>query len=171
MTVDPYVIALPDQIVDPSTGRPTNDFLQWLIYDNRFKHDLWQETTDATGSIEGVTAAQYDAAYAVAAIEKLSAEIYENFIAAMQQSITPIYSVTSNYTTAGSAILICNNTSAITVTLNSAPGDGEKVTVKRRDALVTVSGMIDGMSQLIIGGQYESPTLVYTVDAGEWSII
>lgn len=42
MSVDPYIVQIPEFIVDIKTGRPSNEFSQWLIYDNRFKHDLFQ---------------------------------------------------------------------------------------------------------------------------------
>ena len=92
------------------------------------------------------------------------------FTSALQLSQIETLSITADFTTTDSQVLICNNSSAITITLNSTPSDLEKVTIKRRDALVTISGSIDGDTELVIG-QYESPTLIYTIDGGEWSIV
>ena len=47
-TVDPYTQPIPRRINRPD-GTPTEEFFQWLVYDNRFKHDLWQALTDGTG--------------------------------------------------------------------------------------------------------------------------
>lgn len=47
-TVDPYIQPIPRRINRPD-GTPTEEFFQWLVYDNRFKHDLWQALTDGTG--------------------------------------------------------------------------------------------------------------------------
>lgn len=82
-----------------------------------------------------------------------------------------IVEVTANHTTKNSEVVICNNSAAITVTLNPSPNDGEQVSIKRRDASVTVSGAIDGGTILAIGMKYDAPTLLYTTSAGEWSII
>ena len=46
--VDPYVINIP-RFISTASGEPSPEFLQWLIYDNRFKHDLWQAVTGGTG--------------------------------------------------------------------------------------------------------------------------
>ena len=40
--VDPYVVQIPVDLVDPKTGRLTIAGRNWFQYDNRWKHDLWQ---------------------------------------------------------------------------------------------------------------------------------
>lgn len=40
-TPDPYVVPLPQRITT-SGGGPTDEFRNWLEYDNRWKHDIWQ---------------------------------------------------------------------------------------------------------------------------------
>ena len=40
--IDPYIVPHPRFIVN-SDGTASPEFEQWLIYDNRFKHDLWQK--------------------------------------------------------------------------------------------------------------------------------
>ncbi len=39
---DPYVVPIPERITDKD-GRPSDEFRAWLVYDNRFKHDLFQQ--------------------------------------------------------------------------------------------------------------------------------
>lgn len=82
-----------------------------------------------------------------------------------------VITTTANFTTTQDQIVICNNTSAITITLNATPDDGERVYIKRRSGAVTVSGTIDGSSSLVIASKYDCPLLVYTDSSGEWSLI
>lgn len=90
----------------------------------------------------------------------------------MVEDEVEVIGITASFTTTGDQIIICANTSDITVTLNATPGDGEKLHIKRQNTgAVTVAGDIDGDTSLIIGNRYSSPHLVFTVSAGEWSII
>ena len=82
-----------------------------------------------------------------------------------------ITAVTAAHSTKQSEIVICNNTGSITVTLNSAPANGETVKIKRRDAEVIVSGAIDGAVSKTLSTIYDSISLVYTQAGSEWSII
>lgn len=72
----------------------------------------------------------------------------------------------------GHEVIICTNTSDITITLNPVHKDSDRVTVKRQSTGgVTVVGTIDGESSIILEPRYTAPQLVYTDAAGEWSII
>jgi len=82
-----------------------------------------------------------------------------------------IIEITADYTTSSNEIIICNNISAITITLNPTPKNGETLHIKRRDSLITVNGPIDGDTTKNITLKYDAPKLVYTADAGEWSIL
>lgn len=43
MTIaDPYVVRLPEKITNQD-GSPSLEFLAWLNYDNRWKHDVFQQ--------------------------------------------------------------------------------------------------------------------------------
>ena len=79
-----------------------------------------------------------------------------------------VIAITADYTTAGDEVVICNNTAAITVTLNPSPIDGEKVHIKRRDGQVTFVGPVDGAASKKIAQKYDAPTVIYSADAGEW---
>jgi len=93
--------------------------------------------------------------------------------------VSPYFSsVTADFTTSGKVaheIVICANTSAITVTLHAKAKDGDQVTIKRTGTgSVTVSGngnTIDGSSTIVLGSAYAGPHLIYTAAAGEWSIV
>jgi hypothetical protein len=95
-------------------------------------------------------------------------QIYEK----LRGQVDPIQEaleVNGDITSAGFQTFICTNTTAITITLNTRPSDGETVHVKVRDAQGTISGAIDGTTSLVLATQYDSATLVYL--SGEWSVI
>lgn len=48
--VDPYVVQIPAKITNPD-GSPAREFLDWLHYDNRWKHDIWIKSGGGTDSI------------------------------------------------------------------------------------------------------------------------
>ena len=83
-----------------------------------------------------------------------------------------------SYTTTGKVaheVVVMTNTVSATVTLHKLPADGDRVTVKRTDAQVTVdtegTEKIDGQDEIILGAQYDAPQFIYTDAGGEWSII
>lgn len=94
-----------------------------------------------------------------------------NLSTAIQSTDLPIVSITANYTTTESAIIICNNTTPITLTLNTNPVDQEKLIIVRRGGEVKVSGSINGESYKLIANKYDSPTLIYINDNSEWCVI
>lgn len=52
--VDPYVVQIPQQLVDPDTGRPSVEMMAYFHYDNRWKHDIWIRSGGGSDSIEGL---------------------------------------------------------------------------------------------------------------------
>ena len=85
-----------------------------------------------------------------------------------------VLTVTASFTTTGNQIIICNNTSAITITLNATPGDGERVYIKRANTgtvSVASSDNIDGSASIAIISRYDCPLVVYTIGVDEWSVI
>lgn len=81
----------------------------------------------------------------------------------------PVVPITEDYTVSSNAIILCNNTSPISVTLGST--NERMVYIKRRDALVTLIGTVDGVVNPTIAFVYDSTTLVYSSVTGEWSAI
>lgn len=85
-----------------------------------------------------------------------------------------VLTVTASFTTTGNQIIICNNTSAITITLNATPDDGERVYIKKANlGAVTFASAdnIDGAASKAIISRYDCPLVVFTIGVDEWSII
>lgn len=74
------------------------------------------------------------------------------------------------YTTIGNEFIPCINTAAGDITLNTAPLDRELVTIKVRDANVTVVGLIDGTSDRILTLN-DAITVQYSSDLSGWLIV
>lgn len=192
--VDPYVIKLPERIVGQD-GRPSPEFLNWLNYDNRWKHDIWIRTG---GGNDAVSESQIGELYepgietsnADELVEELevSAEMQivhdllervedlesRSFSAGLDIKRLETYTLEAGdtaLTTTGDQWVPCLNTAAATVTLNLTPDDGEDVIIWRGNAQVTVSGAINGGTSLVIANKYDAPHLKYSLDAGEWAIV
>ena len=165
--LDPYVAQWPVKWMQDNEIRPSIEYL------NRFLHDIFIRTggdDDAIESVENEEA--FDPGIQTFEQDDFEAEIDDSDLSPHLVIIDPeVVGITANYTTTGSQIVICSNSSAITVTLNATPDDGESVHIKRQNALVTVSGAVDGDSSKDIIFKYDSPHLVYTIAAGEWSIV
>lgn len=78
-------------------------------------------------------------------------------------------------TTQRKQIIVCSNTSSITVTLASDPLSPSEVFVKQAGTgQVTIAGNgkdIDGSSTLVLNSQYSKSYIVYTDTASEWSVL
>ena len=80
--------------------------------------------------------------------------------------------VTSNYTTTGNEIVICNNTTPIEITLNLTPKDREAVhVVKQNTGSVNVIGTALGDTSLTIGTRYSSPHFTYIQEISSWVVL
>jgi hypothetical protein len=83
-----------------------------------------------------------------------------------------VISVSADYTSVGNEIIICTNTTAITITLNSTANDLDEIKIVRQGAgLVTVSGPVNGGTEFPLVSRYDAPAMIFTVEAGEYSII
>lgn len=92
----------------------------------------------------------------------------EQTVTTITQSLAVVSEVTGDTATSGNLILVCTNTTPATITLNTSAPDGEQVTIKARDATVTITGTIDGStSNSLTTGQ--SIRLIYF--GSEWSQI
>ena len=81
--------------------------------------------------------------------------------------------LTANHTTTKNEIITCENSVAITVTLNAAPLDQEMVQVKRNNSKVIISGngkTVDGSATVTLSKQYVGLTLIYSQEADSWGI-
>jgi len=64
---------------------------------------------------------------------------------------------------------ICKNTAPITKTLDVNALEGDIVTIKRRDAKVTIIGTINGRTDLVINRKQSAPKLAF--DGFDWSTV
>lgn len=90
-------------------------------------------------------------------------------INAVEKTSFDVESITADFTTSRNQIIICNNTSSITVTLDANALEEDQIHIKRTNASVTVSGAIDGKSSIILNIRYYSAHLVF--NGTEWSQI
>jgi hypothetical protein len=83
-----------------------------------------------------------------------------------------VISVDADYTSVGNEVVICTNTVPITITLSPTANNLDETRVLKQSAgLVTVAGNINGETSIDIVFQYDAPTFVYTLEAGEYSIL
>jgi|TARA_R100001530_G_scaffold125327_1_gene93809 hypothetical protein len=69
-------------------------------------------------------------------------------------------------------VVICNNTSDITVTFPTTPENNDRVIIKRANTGgVKLSGTIDGVTELDLGAQYDAPTTIYSSSLSKWLLI
>ena len=71
-------------------------------------------------------------------------------------------------TTSGNQRIICNNTDPAIITLNASPKGGERLQIIRRDAGISIAGIINGSTPTSIPSKYDILDLVYT-NFGGWS--
>jgi hypothetical protein len=163
-------------IVDPRTGVPTKSFydiLNGLTVDSETNETILEtiyQTTDF--GMSGTEVATEPAAFDIklAMQPDLSGDLHE-LRKLTQLKLDEIAAGATTYSAKGSTLLICNNTAAATITLNTSPFDGELLHVKRRDATVSFTGTVDGRTDFSIQIPYQAIKLIYTASAGEWSVI
>lgn len=178
--VDPFVIPIPRAMHADPEVRFYHEYL------NKFLHDLWIRTGGGSDLIndeslrwaplfssesEGLTSGGSAPSYSPLS-DKTDSGFITGYAFNRGSEDKEILSISADYTTTGNEIIICTNTSAITITLNPNPDDGEEVHIKRQNTgAVAVVGDIDGETSITPVLRYDSPHLVYTVDANEWSIV
>ncbi len=139
---------------------------------NQILFQLWTRTggeTDAVSATEVVDLYSSSQPVTEDALEVLYPMVNAGLVPQ-----TSVIAASAAFTTTGTQVVICTNTAAMTIKLNATPDDGEEVEIKRQNAAVTIDGngqTVDGATSVVILAQYDSPHLVYTVAANEWSII
>jgi hypothetical protein len=108
----------------------------------------------------------------IADLEQLITLSMSGQLSSFQQELK-VVTITANYTSNGNEIIICNNTSKITVTMTASPPNGSRTYIKRANAIVDVTATkgIDGKTTKKIINKYDSPLLVYTSQIDEYSVI
>lgn len=190
MRVDPFIAPIPRKILNDPELRP---FFEYFI---RWAHDLWIRTGGGDDAVESTQNRDlYDStsfAGFAATIDDIDQDIslikpeenHDNSICIFElkenQESSVLYppifsyfqSISGNLTTSGNQTLVC--TSALTVTLNDKPEEGETVRVKATNGNVTIDGNgknIDGASTYTIVVNYECINCVYSVLDDEWFIV
>lgn len=90
-------------------------------------------------------------------------------VTALEDTTFTLAVISGNYTTTGNQIIICNNTTAIDVTLEVAATTGTEVHIKRTNAVVDVIGTVDGQSPTRLNLRYYSMHLIH--NGTNWSQI
>ena len=163
--VDPFVVPIP-----PNIRAQSPDFWNYL---QRFLHDLWVRSGGGNDELENEGVRELFS-WQNRQVDDDNTTLSSLF-GAVNQSISSsreVITTSDDFTTTTDQVIVCTNTSPITVTLNANPGGGETVTVKRQNTgAVTVSGIIDGKTAITLLSRYDAPDLVYIVETNEWAIV
>jgi hypothetical protein len=161
--VDPFVIKLTkENLTEPAT----------LFYLNRFLHDLWIRTG---GGNDDIGDSGIKELYSWQGLQSKDELLNISFPATKDQSAFDVVEVTgTTHTTAGNEIVICNNTSKLTVTLNANPDHKERAIIVRNNTGkvdVTTPALINGKTIKTILRRYTAIDHIFTSDAASWNVI
>ena len=164
-TLDPPIEQVPSELLENHDMRIYFEELQ------RWRFDVFVKLGEGGDPVSDAEEFSIeDTSTSLELLEELDTEFSQLTMPAIKEA--EVIATNADFTTTGSQIIICTNTAAIDITLNSNPDDGEQLHIKRQNVgRVNVIGAIDGDTQKAIVFRYDSPHLIYTVDAGEWSII
>lgn len=151
----PPQLRIPDKFFNDPELRSFYEQQQRIIW------QLWLRTGGSTDLIE---AAEESLTSTGSRVARNAAKIN-----ALEKSGFDIEIITADFTTSRNQVIICNNTSAITVTLDPNAIEEDQVHIKRANNVVNVTGIIDGFSSKRINVKYFSMHLVF--NGVEWSQI
>ena len=156
------------QAVEPNTGLLTRPFFRWLV-----------QLYERVGGPEDFIASVDIRELSLLGLTDSKITEQEKEIAALDVEVSsgrstyfdlytfPAKEISADYTTFRNEILIC--TASITVTLNPYPKMGERVYIKRTNGKVTIVGIIDNKTDLILTADNAAVTLIFT-QSGWWII-
>lgn len=151
----------PPQIKMPSSFANDPEIRSFFKFRDDFNRQIWTRTGAGNDLIDETDQAITSAG---SRISRNAAQIQ-----ALEKTDFEIEIITADFTTNRNQIIICNNTAAITVTLDPLAVEEDTVHIKRKIAKVTVSGPVDGRSTTVINVKNFSMHLVF--DGIEWSQI
>ena len=172
-------------------GKPTTRFAEYLerltndANDSTDNIDLFDSIDNSVSSIAGINKQIQDIGVldtAPISISVLTRRIKDleilldlsiaGQLSGFEQKLK-VVTISSDYTSNGNEIIICNNLAKITVTMTESPANGSRTYIKRVNAIVDVTATkgIDGKTTRKITNKYDSPLLVYTSELDEYSII
>lgn len=125
---------------------------------------IWKLWLRTGGSDDAIASTEEEATSSSSRVARNSARINS-----LEKIGFDIEIITADFTTERNQIIICNNTSPITVTLDTNAVEEDQVHIKRRGAAVTVVGTIDGLTNKLINIKNYSMHLVF--DDIDWSEI
>ncbi|MBL4651270.1 MAG: hypothetical protein JKY53_00185 [Flavobacteriales bacterium] len=168
-SVDPFVIEWPEVWTEDPQIAPV------IIYLNRFLHDLWIRSGGGDDAIAETQIGElYEPGIQTSNVDEIAEELEIAQEMAFNPVIAPVELITiaagvTAFTTTGNQIIICNNTAELTITLNLNPDDGEKITVIRRDAKISLVGTLNGSTPTAIPSKNDILDVYHTIAGGEWS--
>lgn len=144
-------------------NEPTHRFITWIESLTNVTNSVSGEVSETSELISNDSGLEDD-------LDGLGTELA--LLTPFPEDQIEVVAVSADFTTTGNQIIICTNTAAIDITLNATPSDGEQLHIKKQNTgRVNVIGDIDGDTKKAIVLRYDAPHLVFTVSAGEWSII
>jgi hypothetical protein len=149
----------PPQIKLPSAFLKDREISGYFRQLDRMLLQLWTRTggtTDIINETEQVLTGQ------IARSARNTAKIN-----AIEDTTERVVIVTANYTASPFETIICNNSSAINVTLDTNPIEGDIVHIKRNNAEVTIIGTIDGLSDMVLNVPKYTAKLAF--NGTDWS--
>ena len=179
MNVDPYTQPLPKTITDKN-GNPSREFFQWLVFDNRWKFDIWNRTGGGTDAID---AGQREHGYSENLIslligqvaflkERVDALEKESPASICSEGIFSSVTVTASYTAADFDFVSASQ--GATITLPQYPSENSVIIVRNGNgSIISVSGNgrnINGTATVLSGVKNTTMVFHYFIDSNEWFI-
>jgi hypothetical protein len=177
-TADPYIVPIPERITDQN-GQPSREFLDWLIYDNRWKHDIWQQLGGGTNIVvdgtEEASANEDQINYLKGYISNLEDKI-EDLEAGTPNPNIPIEfntkTVTASYSAAPHDFI--NAKSGALITLPKYPPTNSVIIIRNGDgSTITINPngkTLNGETSVISTDLGTALVLHYFIDSDEWLI-
>jgi hypothetical protein len=159
-----------------STGMPSMAWSNWF-------RDLYRRTAykggnaidDNLADLEALTLLVEKNIVDIAALDvrvtqnEIEIILLQDRVTELEYRVFDVVIVAADITLEEFKIAVCKNTTPIEVTLKASPVLGDEIQIKRSDAEVTVIGLIDGVSDLIINVPNYSLYLVF--NGTDWSAI
>ena len=164
-TLDPPIEQVPSQLLENHDMRIYFEELQ------RWRFDVFVKLGEGGDPVSDAEEFSIeDTSTNSELLEEFETEFSQIVIPAIKE--TEVIATSTDFTTTGSQIIICTNTTPINITLNATPDEGEQLHIKMQNTgSVNLIGPIDGEAEITIINRYDAPHLIFTVDAGEFSII
>ena len=145
--------------------------LEWIVYQLWVRTGAGDDTVNSTANQQIDTDSLYSLFSAFQDIESDLDDLSNQTVIPNDRHVAV---VTSNYSVSNDDVVICNNTSRITITLPANPDDQQLVAVKRASFEIIIDGngkTIDGSDTITVNRKYTTLDIIYTVETDSWHII